>query len=140
MDRLVEEDAMVEELVDVVVVDVQIMAENLMALKMRLLVVNAVVRLIKEDMDVGVGMGMDVVEPWSAAACFYFWRWWRLPPTSCSLGIPYQTARCIIRVWLAEGRVQWLPESGARNIKLTDDMQAFILDKEEKLYNSLSPP
>ena len=56
------------------------------------------------------------------------------------LGIPYQTARSIIRVWLAEGRVQRLPEGGARNIKLTDDMQAFIRDEQEKLYNSLSPP
>ena len=52
------------------------------------------------------------------------------------LGIPYQTARSIIRVWLAEGRVQRLPEGGARNIKLTDDMQAFIKDEQEEL----SPP
>ena len=44
------------------------------------------------------------------------------------LGILYQTARSIIRVWLVEGRVQGLPEGGARNIKLTDDMQAFIRD------------
>ena len=44
------------------------------------------------------------------------------------LSIPYQTARSIMRVWLAEGRVQRLPEGGARNIKLTDDMQAFIRD------------
>ena len=44
------------------------------------------------------------------------------------LGIPYQTARSIICVWLTEDRVQRLPEGGARNIKLTDDMQAFIGD------------
>ena len=44
------------------------------------------------------------------------------------LAIPYQTARSIICVWLAEGRVQRLPEGGACNIKLTDDMQAFIRD------------
>ena len=55
---------MVEELVDVIVVDVRIMAEDLMALKMRLLVVDAVVRLIDEDMDmdVVVGVGMGVVK------------------------------------------------------------------------------
>ena len=51
-----EEDAMVEELVDVVVVDVRIVAEDLMALKMRLLVVDAVVRLIEEGMDMDVGV------------------------------------------------------------------------------------
>ena len=39
-----EEDAVVEELVDVVVVDVRIVAEDLM------------VRLIEEDVDMGVGM------------------------------------------------------------------------------------
>ena len=44
------------------------------------------------------------------------------------LGIPYQTTRSTIRVWLAEGRVQRLPEGVARNITLTDDMQAFIGD------------
>ena len=44
------------------------------------------------------------------------------------LGIPYQMARSIIHVWLAEGRVQRLPEGGAHNIKLTDGMQAFIRD------------
>ena len=54
VDRLVEEDAVVEELVDVVVVDVQIVTEDLIALKMRLLVVDAVMGLIEEDMDVGV--------------------------------------------------------------------------------------
>ena len=42
------------------------------------------------------------------------------------LGIPYQTARSIIRVGLADGHVQRPPEGGARNIKLTDDMQTFI--------------
>ena len=42
------------------------------------------------------------------------------------LGVPYQTVRSIIRVWLAEGRVQRLPEGGARNLKLTGGMQAFI--------------
>ena len=51
-----EEDAVVEELVDVIVVDVRIVAEDLMALKM--LVVNAVVRMIEEDMNMGVGMGV----------------------------------------------------------------------------------
>ena len=54
------------------------------------------------------------------------------------LGIPYQTARSIICVWLAEGRVQRLPGGGAHNIKLTDDMRAFIRDEQEKLYNSYS--
>ena len=49
---------MVEELVDVVVVDVRIVAEDLVALKMRLLVVDAVVRLIEEDMDMDVGVGV----------------------------------------------------------------------------------
>ena len=44
------------------------------------------------------------------------------------LGIPYQTARSIIRVLLAKGRVQRLSEGGTRNIKLIDDMQAFIRD------------
>ena len=52
VDRLVEEDVVVEQLMDVVVVDVRIVAEDLMALKMRLLVVDAVVRLIEEDLDV----------------------------------------------------------------------------------------
>ena len=60
-----EEDAVVEELVDVVVV-VRIVAEVLMALKTRLLVVDTVVRLIEEDMDVDVdidvSVGMSVVE------------------------------------------------------------------------------
>ena len=55
-----EEDAVVEELVDVIVVDVRIVADDLMALKMRLLVVDAVVRLIEED--VGVDIGLGVVE------------------------------------------------------------------------------
>ena len=56
------------------------------------------------------------------------------------LGIPHQTAGSIIHVWLVEGRVQRLPEGGNRNIKLTDDMQVFIRDEQEKLYNSLSSP
>ena len=73
-----EEDAVIEELVDVVVVDVRIVAEDLMDLKMRLLVVDTVMRLIKEDMDmdmdmdVDAGVGMGVVELAtliSAAAC-----------------------------------------------------------------------
>ena len=75
-----EEDTVIEELVDVVVVDVRIVAEDLMGLKMRLLVVDTVMRLIKEDMDmdmdmdmdVGAGVGMGVVELAtliSAAAC-----------------------------------------------------------------------
>ena len=42
---------MVKELVDVVVVDVRIVAEHLMALKMR---------LIEEDMGVGVGMSVGM--------------------------------------------------------------------------------
>ena len=53
-----EEDAVVEELVDVVMVDVRIVAENLMALKMWLLVVDAALRLIEEDMDMNVDVGM----------------------------------------------------------------------------------
>ena len=52
-------DAVVEELADVVVVDVRIVAEDLMALKMRLLVVDAVMRLIEENMNMDVGVGMD---------------------------------------------------------------------------------
>ena len=56
VDRLVEEDVVVEELVDVVVVDVRIVAEDLMALKMWLLVVDAVVWLIEEDMDINMGV------------------------------------------------------------------------------------
>ena len=56
----------VKELVDVVVVDVRTVAEDLIALKMRLLVVDAVVRPIEEDMDMDmymdVGVGMGVVE------------------------------------------------------------------------------
>ena len=60
MDRLEEENAVIEELVDVVVVDVRTVADDLMALKMRLLVVDAVVRLIEEDMDMDVGVDMDV--------------------------------------------------------------------------------
>ena len=43
-------------------VDVLIVAEDFMALKMRLLVVDAVVRLIEEDMDMDVSVGTDVVE------------------------------------------------------------------------------
>ena len=127
---------MVGELVDVIVVDVGIVAEDLMALKMRLLVVDAVVRLIEEDMD---------MDTWAWA-----WAWgghergrvsnvdrqrlvdafedgYDYHELAALLGIPYQTAQSIIRVWLAEGRVQRLPEGGA-NIKLTDDMQAFIRD------------
>ena len=53
-------DAVVEELSDVVVVDVRIVAEDLMALKMRLLVVDAVMRLIEENMDVDVGVSVSV--------------------------------------------------------------------------------
>ena len=53
------------------------------------------------------------------------------------LSIPYQTARSIIRVWLAEGRVQSLPEGGARNIKLTVTCKPSL---ETSRYNSLSPP
>ena len=53
-----EEDAVVEELVNVVVVDVRIVAEDLMALKMRLLVVDAVVRMIEKDIDMDVGVGV----------------------------------------------------------------------------------
>ena len=55
-----EEDAVVEELVDVVIEDVRIVAGDLMALKIRLLVVDAVVRLIEEDMDMDVGEGEGV--------------------------------------------------------------------------------
>ena len=58
-----EEDAVVEEPVDVVVVDVRIMAEDFMTLKMRLLVVDAVVRLIEKNMDMDVGgVNVGVVE------------------------------------------------------------------------------
>ena len=61
-----EEDAVVEELVDVVVVDVRIVAEDLKALKMRLLVVDAMVRrLIEKNMDIDVGAGVGV----ASAAC-----------------------------------------------------------------------
>ena len=52
------------------------------------------------------------------------------------LGIPYQTARRIMCVWLVEGRVQRLPEGGASNIKLTDDIKPSL---EISRYNSLSP-
>ena len=45
---------MVEELVDMVVVDVRIVAENLMALKMQL--------LIEKEINMGVGMGAGAVE------------------------------------------------------------------------------
>ena len=45
-------------LVDVVVVDVRIVEEDLMTLKMRLLVVDAVVRLIEEDMNMDVSVGV----------------------------------------------------------------------------------
>ena len=54
VDRLVEEDAVVEELVEVVVVDVRIVVEDLMVLKMQLLVMDAVMRLIEEDVGMGV--------------------------------------------------------------------------------------
>ena len=57
-----EEDAVVEELVDMVVVDVRIVADDLMVLKMRPLVVDTVVRLIEEDLDIDVGVGMGAVE------------------------------------------------------------------------------
>ena len=53
-----EEDTVVEELVDMVIVDVRIVAEDLMALKMRLLVVDAVVRLIEGDMDMDMGVSV----------------------------------------------------------------------------------
>ena len=95
-----------------------------MALKMRLLVVDAVVQLIEEDMDVDMGVGVGMGDDYHELAAL--------------LGIPYQTARSIIRVWLAEGHAQKLPEGGACNIKLTDDMKAFIRDEQEKLCNSLS--
>ena len=103
VDRLVKEDAVVEELVDVVVVDVQIVAEDLMTLKMQLLVVDAVMRLIEEDMDmdVGVGMGMGMgrvsnvdrqrlVDAFEGGDDYH--------ELAALLAIPYQTARSIIRV------------------------------------------
>ena len=138
MDRLVEEDAVGEELVDVVVdvvvVDVRIVAEDLMALKMRLLVVDAVMwRLIEVDVDVDLDVGLGrrsgrvsnvdrqrLIDAFEDGDDYH--------ELAALPGIPYQTARSIIRVWLAEGRVQRLPQGGARNIKLTDDMQAFIRD------------
>ena len=83
---------------------------------------DAAVRLIEEDMDVGVVVSnvdrQRLVDAFEDGDNYH--------ELAALLGIPYQTARSIIRVWLAEGRVQRLPEGGARNIKLTDDMQAFI--------------
>ena len=96
----------------------------------------AVVRLIEEDMDidvgagVGMGVGMRVVElatligsgllmllkmVMTAMNSLLFWTF-HIKRLEAS------------RVWLAEGHVQRLAEGGARNIKLTDDMQAFIRD------------
>ena len=144
MDRLVKEDAVVEELVDMVVVDVRIVAEDLMALKMRLLVVYAVVRLIEEDMDmnVGVDVGMGVVELVMLIDSSLLMLLRMATTTTNSLLFwPFHIKRLEAScVWLVEGRVQRLPKGGARHIKLTDDMQAFIRDEQEKLYNSLSPP
>ena len=146
-----------------VVVDVRIVVEDLIALKMRLLVVDTVMRLIEEDMGVGVGvgagtgtgmgmgmgMGMGVgvgvgvgrvsnVDQQRLVDAFEDGD--NYHELAALLDISYQTTLSIIRVWLAEGRVQRLTEGGARNIKLTDDMQAFIRDEQDKLYNNLSPP
>ena len=75
-------------------------------------------------MDVGVGVGVgcgrvsNVDRQWLVDA---FEDGDDYQQLTALLGIPYQTARSIIFAWLAEGRVQTLPEGGARNIKLTDD-------------------
>ena len=125
MARLLEENAVVEELVDVVVIDVRIVAEDLMALKMRLLVVDAVVRLIEEDMDMDVGVGVVELAMLIGSGLLMLLK--IVTTTTNSLqsvsnGSKHHT--CVV----GEGRVQRLPEGGARNIKLTDDMQAFIRD------------
>ena len=136
-----EEDAVVEELVDVVVVNVRIVTEDLMALKMRLLVVDAVVRLIEEDMDMDVSLGAVELATLIGRGLLMLLNM-VTTTTNSLLFWPFRIKlleASIIRVWSAEGRVQRLPEGGACNIKLTDDMQAFIRDEQEKLYNSLSP-
>ena len=86
VDRLVEENAALEKLMDVVVVDVRIVSEDLMALKMRLLMVDAVVKLIEDDMDMGVGMDVVELAMLIGSGLLMLWRWWRLPRTRCSSG------------------------------------------------------
>ena len=93
VDRLVEEDAVVEELVDVVVVDVRIVAEDLMALKMGLLAVGAVVRLIEEDIYMGMGVGVGMVELATLINSGLLMILKMVTTTTKSLGISYQTAR-----------------------------------------------
>ena len=124
-----EEDAVVEELVDVVVVDVRIVAEDLMALKMRAVGGGRGGAADRGRYGRGRGHGCGrvnnvdrqrLVDAFEDGDDYH--------ELAALLGIPYQTTRSIIRVWLAEGRVQRLPEGGARNIKLSDDMQAFIRD------------
>ena len=122
-----EEDAVVEELVDVIVIDVQIVAEDLMALKMRLLVVDAVVRLIKEDVDVGVGVGVGVVELVTLIVSSLLMLL-KMVTTTMNLLLFWAFRIKRLEASYVSSRVQGLPEGGARNIKLTDDMQAFIRD------------
>ena len=136
MDRLVEKDAVAKELVDVVVVDVRIVAEDLIRWPWRC---GWVVDAVDADRgghgrrcghergrghEHGHERGRVSNVDWQLVHAFEDGDDYR--ELAALLGIPYQTARSIIRVWLAEGGVQRLPEGGARNIELIDDMQTFI--------------
>lgn len=44
-----------------------------------------------------------------------------------SLNINRDTARSIVRVWMAEGRVERMAQGGARNVRVDEDMVATIL-------------
>ena len=100
---------------------------------------------MEENIDIGIDMDVDVgVVELATLIGSGFLMLLKMVTTTTNLLLFWEFCikrlESMIRVWLAEGRVQSLPESGARNIKLTDDMQAFIKEEQEKLYNSLSPP
>ena len=44
-----------------------------------------------------------------------------------SLNINRDTARSIVRVWMAEGRVERMAQGGARNVRVDEDVVATIL-------------
>ena len=44
------------------------------------------------------------------------------------LNIKRETVRSIVRIWMIEGRVNRLQRGGARNVKMTEEMQLVMLD------------
>ena len=109
-----------------------------MTLKMRLLVVDEVVRLIEEDMDmdmnmnvcVGVGVGMGVVELATLIGNGLLMLLKMVTTTMNSLlFLAFRIKRLEASYVYGWRKVVYrLPEAEAHNLKLTDDMQAFNRD------------